>query len=1081
MRPQGIPPSRAHRRLSLHPHGRAAPQVLAADLAVTEPPSEASRRRLSRPGPAAAAAAILAAVLFLTGPRFIVWVGVKTWLAAIGAPAQIRIDSASLDEVRAHGLLGDGPRPDADLGALTVGYRIDGPWSGRAVGLTVLSVRSAHPLLRASWDGSRLSFGRTQPLVDALARLPVTAPLPDVRVEDAELDLQTPYGALLGRGSANAPAGALAALDADIAPSRLSVQGRWAVTVRGRVHAERRGGTLALTADAPVEAETAAHEKLAGRIGLQAEARPDGRVHLVADASAPSASAPGAAAGGLRFSLDYAGTSAAGRMTGVARIRGSAESFVGAGAQATGVSVVGETTRFEAVSGAEGLRIDAAGRIRADAARLAARGGAVTAAHADVGLASARFEFGTSADWRLDGRAQGSASRIDTGAATATGVELAASGVAAASGVDARLAVLAHGALAPTLVARAAGQLGAVNAAYAPAARAALSDVALDVRDVRVRGAPGRLTLEVAAPGALVSGSGARADLTLSARQDGAGLSGQGHLRLAGGGLPGLELDARNARIVRSGLSADVAISAGFKTAALEAGALTGSGPLTAARGALRFALNGCAHASAARAVSGASSGETLAVGICPGTAPLFDANANAWRVSARLQDGQVKAQDAGLSVTNLTGEIGLRAAGRGAPEGELVLGSAEVTQTSGQTSGRISAPAAPLRLSGRARLAAGVLTGSAAAATAAGRTVIEVTAQADLARARGSASLATGPLDFAPGALQPGDLVPAAGRMRNARGKVSFDADLAWSASGSVSRGELHVTDLGFSSPVGTVVGMNADIRLSSLVPLATPSDQTVTIRAVNGPVDLTDVSIRLAAAPDALIVRSASASVAHGEARLAPMRIPLREPAPVDGALALTRVDLGEILAASSLADSVKAQMVVTGEVPFRMSDRGLEVRRGHISAVGPGRISISRKALTGIAGSAGGTPPVQALAYDALENLAYDRLEADVQGEPDGRLRLLFHINGRYDPPTKANPGLPVADLLRGRAFDRKIPLPPGTGVNLNLNTSLNLSEILDAIAAAWSAPPATTPTSPVHGDPSLITPADRSAHP
>ena len=43
------------------------------------------------------------------------------------------------------------------------------------------------------------------------------------------------------------------------------------------------------------------------------------------------------------------------------------------------------------------------------------------------------------------------------------------------------------------------------------------------------------------------------------------------------------------------------------------------------------------------------------------------------------------------------------------------------------------------------------------------------------------------------------------------------------------------------------------------------------------------------------------------------------------------------------------------------------------------------------------------MQDLAYQALENLAFDTLTADINSVADGRLQVIFHVKGRSDPPT------------------------------------------------------------------------------
>jgi len=205
---------------------------------------------------------------------------------------------------------------------------------------------------------------------------------------------------------------------------------------------------------------------------------------------------------------------------------------------------------------------------------------------------------------------------------------------------------------------------------------------------------------------------------------------------------------------------------------------------------------------------------------------------------------------------------------------------------------------------------------------------------------------------------------------------------------------------------------------------------------------------------------VDAVQATAAKGHISLEPMRIPLGGDGTVQGALVLDHVDLGDLLAASSLADSVKVRMVVIGRLPFELGPGGFHFLQGHISAVEPGRISISRQAFTGLQAGVGDVSSsgpaanaVQDLAYEALENLSFDTLEADVASRPGGRLGMIFSIKGRYDPPQKKEATFKLSELLNGTAFQKKIPLPSDTPINLNLDTSLNFDELVTALGNIW----------------------------
>src|SRR6185437_10707201 len=98
------------------------------------------------------------------------------------------------------------------------------------------------------------------------------------------------------------------------------------------------------------------------------------------------------------------------------------------------------------------------------------------------------------------------------------------------------------------------------------------------------------------------------------------------------------------------------------------------------------------------------------------------------------------------------------------------------------------------------------------------------------------------------------------------------------------------------------------------------------------------------------------------------------------------------------------------------------------------------------------------------DAMENLAFDSLDASMDSIANDRLRILFHIKGRHDPPKPVRAQISLADLLAGKAFSRPLPLPSGTKINLTLDSSLNFGELVRNLEKAWrdSLPPARSPT-------------------
>ena len=103
------------------------------------------------------------------------------------------------------------------------------------------------------------------------------------------------------------------------------------------------------------------------------------------------------------------------------------------------------------------------------------------------------------------------------------------------------------------------------------------------------------------------------------------------------------------------------------------------------------------------------------------------------------------------------------------------------------------------------------------------------------------------------------------------------------------------------------------------------------------------------------------------------------------------------------------------------------------------------------------------IQDFAYQAMENLSFTTLEAGVISTDQGRLAILFHIKGEHDPKVAEKARVGLLDLLRGKAFNKRIALPAKTPVELTLDTSLNFDELLEAWRRSYKGEDPDTPRS------------------
>ena len=179
----------------------------------------------------------------------------------------------------------------------------------------------------------------------------------------------------------------------------------------------------------------------------------------------------------------------------------------------------------------------------------------------------------------------------------------------------------------------------------------------------------------------------------------------------------------------------------------------------------------------------------------------------------------------------------------------------------------------------------------------------------------------------------------------RDAQGPASFTGVFAWDAQdpkngGATSRGRLVVDRIDFTSPIGFVATLDGTVDFTSLAPLTTAPDQSLKIVKIDSLVPLTAVESVFQLGADALHVSKATFEAAKGRVSIEPTDVPLEPGKTISGAVVIQHLDLGELIAASSLADKVKVQAVIDGRLPFTFGPEGLRFQEGRISAVQPGR---------------------------------------------------------------------------------------------------------------------------------------------
>ena len=1010
------------------------------------------------------------------------------WLERQGIPADVEIERVELDGLVASIRIGDPRNPDAVIERVEVDYAIGAPWSKTGLGLTPSRIRLVRPVLRASFRDGKFSVGSLDPLVERFTGQP---PRPDSRgplvlIEQGRVRLDTEYGPVAVLGDARIDDGKVIRLSAR-APAADLKNGTYearafAATLSVTTTGDRMAVSGAATADQatlPGFAGAGMRMTLTGDLPYPdlKQRRGDGRarvnIGLIAARLTAGELAARDAVADLRFDGQTAGWLETFRVEGAASADLRAASLGGPDLAASAAAVRWSDARAVLARNDQGFgwRIDGPARISAARASGAGLEGA------GVTLSSSRLTVGgRNAAWEASGPLALGAQRLAwddlslTDARGAANLELV---------VDAGLRLNLAGGLraargAWPLFGPPAGDDGEDLAEM----KRALGAFALDIPAFSLTSGDGgtRVTLDQAATlrpanGGVLTLRPAAGPIFAAAR----GQPGGGALALTatrGRGLPEAAFAIPAWRLTPDGFTADLDGRAALDFDLARGLALETRGRLTSSRGEIRYVATECAPVTVERLELGENDVIDVSGRACPIDRPLVSIAGGRWRADGALADVDASAPFLALHIRDADG----RFAATGGPAGVgLDTRIEQATIEDATTPLRFNA----LTASGTARLADEDWTGAFDLARG-GATLGRLDLAHDGQSGAGGLTIDAPSIVFVEGGLQPADLSPLAGDFVGspATGSVAFQGRVDWvaEAEGS-SSGRLTVPGLDFVSPAGPVKGLKGAVDFTSLAPLMTAPGQRLTADRLETVTPLTDIALTFGLDKAAVTVEGGELAVAGGVFRVEPFALPLDRSQPFSGVIVLENVQLGEVIAGSGFADSVKLDAVVSGRLPFTSDPvSGIRITAGTLSAIQPGRLSIQREALSGLEAGGGGeaVPPntVQDLAYQAMENLSFDILSAEVNSLDEGRIGVLFRIRGRHDPPEHQELRIPIDEFISREFLNRELPLPSGTGIDLTLDTTLNVNQLIGdllelnrarngAPSASAAAPPRVEP--------------------
>lgn len=1030
-----------------------------------------ARRRLRSVGLALAALAVLgmllAALLYLNR-RAAARELLTGWLEKRGVQSEVEIERIELDGLVARVRVGDPRNPDFSAERVEVDYVIGARWSAQGLGLTPSRVRLVRPVLKARWANGRLSLGSLDPVVEEFARRP---PRPDSRaplvlVEGGRVRLDTEYGRLAATADARIDNGRLIRLDARLPATRLRGRDISAQGLTGSATATTVGDRLKLRLDVAADAVSAKGLSVTGgRVSAVGDVaypdlkrrRGDGRAVVTVDAAADALEMGSTRARGLAVNGAFDGATAgwvdAFRVSGASNLTLAADSWNGTGLTVSDLSGSVRRGRTTVARDVGGLSWRHDGPASASAGRLAA-GGAV---FEGLRLTSSALAVG--------GR-DGAAEILGPVAFGARGFQL---GDLRLEGVSGRAAL--DGRIEGAVLVQARGGLEAADGAwplFGPSGREdpadlaamkqALGDFGLSAPGFHLTAGTSGTTVVLERPVAVRPRNGGVLTVVRMAGRPlftaGPGEAGGGSLVLTaerGRGLPGLDVRVPEWRLTPDGFTARLDGRAALDFDLFLGVTVETAGLLTSARGRLTYAASDCAVVAVERLELDENDVTDVSGRFCPDGSPLVVVQNGGWSARGRLQGVDADAPFLAMNFREAAGA--LRASGGAA--GVSLNARVDRAQVSDATTPRRFNP---LIASGEAALANENWSGGfdlKSGEMSIGRLDLTHDGRAGA----GGVTIETPMLPFAEGGLQPAQLSPLVESFVQSpvTGSAQFSGRIAWTADGEgTSGGRLVVPGLDFVSPAGPVKGLKGQIDFTSLIPLVTAPGQRLTADRLESLTPLTDARIEFGIDKAGVSVAAADIQVAGGVVRVEPFVLPLDPTQGFTGVIVLESVQLGELLAGSGFGDKASLDAVVSGRLPFTSTPgRGVRISGGSLRAVQPGRLSIQREALSAVETGGGGAqvPPntVQDMAYQAMENLAFDVLTAEVNSLDEGRLGVLFHIVGRHDPPQRQELRLSLSELISREFLKRDLPLPSGTGVDLTLDTTLNADQLVSDLLA------------------------------
>jgi hypothetical protein len=304
-------------------------------------------------------------------------------------------------------------------------------------------------------------------------------------------------------------------------------------------------------------------------------------------------------------------------------------------------------------------------------------------------------------------------------------------------------------------------------------------------------------------------------------------------------------------------------------------------------------------------------------------------------------------------------------------------------------------AGAAPAALDAKANLTGSKVSLNSKLSIATAQASLTTNGSYDLAQGKGRFDLELPPITFAPGGLQPKDVLPdLAHSTQDIAGTVALKGPILLDKNGLTSQLELNVQNL--SGKVGPISlkNLNSVIEIDKPWPLTTAADQIVSVELADVGLPLTNGLVRFKIDDGAVMnIAESHLEMMSGHVTLEPVALRLGAPAQQIH-LNVEKVSLARLFELFAVA-GLSGEGELSGVIPVTLFPAGLAIDHAKLAADAPGVLRYNQ--AQGPAALQGAGDSIK-MAMSALSDFHYDKLEVDLDRAATGDTELGLHIGGR-----------------------------------------------------------------------------------